>query len=94
MERFEDPLAFPYYQHSTYEPLPNYSYDSTPRYETPTPYQYSDQTSSTQTSPEYSTVRSVDQEPQYSEHYAQSRTTTDGSVDEGDFAGVGTQFDN
>ena len=93
IERFEDPSAFPYQQHSTYEPLPIYSYDSTPRYETPTPYQYSDETVSAQTSPEYSTVRSVNQEPQYPEHNAQSWTTTDGSVDEGDLAGVGTQFD-
>jgi hypothetical protein len=93
MERFEDPSAFPYQQHSTYEPLPNYSYDSTPQYETPTPYQYSGQTSSAQTSPEYSTVRSADQEPQYSENYAQSWTATEGSVDEGDLAGVRTQFD-
>jgi hypothetical protein len=92
MERFEDPLAFPYQQHSTYKPLPNYLYDSMPQYEIPTTYQYLDEMSSTQTSPEYTTARSVDQEPQYSEHYAQSWTTTDGTVDESDIGGVGTQF--
>jgi hypothetical protein len=93
MERFEDPSPFPYQQHSTYEPLPNYSYDSTPRYETPTQYHHSDDTSLTQMSPGYSSVRSDDQEPQYSEHYAQSWTAHDGLVDEGDLAGVRTQFD-
>jgi hypothetical protein len=93
MERFEDPSACPYQQHSTYEPLPDCSYEDTSRYKTPTPYQYSEETSSVQRSPEYSSVRSADREPQYSEHYAQSWTATDGLVDEGDIVGVGTQFD-
>jgi hypothetical protein len=93
MERFEDPSAFPYQQHNTYIPLPNYSYHSTPQYETLTPYHHSDDTSSTQMSSGYSSVWGADREPQYSEHHVQSWAATDGLLDEGDIAGVGTQFD-
>jgi hypothetical protein len=93
MQRFEDPSATPYQQYSAYEPLPNYSYGSAPRYGTPTPYQYSNETPPAQVSPGYSSVRSDDQEPAYSEHYAQPWTDSDGPVERGGLAGVGTQFE-
>jgi hypothetical protein len=96
MKRFKDPSVFPYQQHGTYEPLPDSSYDNASRLETPTtPYQYSDETFSTQmySRSGYSSMRSAHREPAYYEDYRKSWTASDGPVEGGGLAGVGTQFD-
>lgn len=90
MERFETTPTYPYQEHSTYDPLPDSSYDNTSHSQVPLQPPCRHDTFHAQSSLEsgYGNAQSSGQEPLESEYY-----TWPWRVGESSLAYVGTQFD-